>query len=239
MLRRLAWPTAALAIAVMFRKDIRSILARIRKAALPGGVAIDFEDEVRETKELATRIESAPSPHDRPKAAVLALTEANARMIDLGLKPIPSGLDMSYYKEIAVRDPALALAGLRIELEILIKNLAKGSGIDFSPRDSPTRILWSLRDASKITPEQFELAQRIVSLANQAIHGRTVSRTEADEIIDAARALVDDYLAWLSWGFKDGWVPPHPGIQRTSASLLTTRRLPWLFYGYGADLRDP
>jgi hypothetical protein len=206
--KALAWPITAAALALMFRQEIRAILARIRKAALPGGVAIDFEEQIRETKELATRIEAAPSPPDRPKTAVLPLTEANSRMIALGLKPTPSGLDMSYYKSIATQDPALALAGLRIELEILTKNLAKGWGIDVSPYESPSRILKRLREASAVTPDQLALAQRVLSLANQAIHGRTVSRTEADEIIDAASALVDDYLAWLSWGFEDGWHPP-------------------------------
>jgi hypothetical protein len=207
--RALAWPATAAAIALMFRKEIRAILARIRKAALPGGVAIDFEDQIRETRELATRVEATPSPPDRPKTAVLPLTEANARMIALGLQPIPSGLDMSYYRDIAARDPALALAALRIELEILTKNLAKGWGVNVSPHESPSRILRRLRDASAVTEDQFALAQRVLSLANQAIHGRTVSRTEAGEIIEAASALVDDYLAWLSWGFKDGWI--HPG----------------------------
>jgi hypothetical protein len=206
--KAIAWPITALAIGIMFRKEIRAILARIRKAALPGGVAIDFEDQIRETKELATRVETAPGPPDRPKTAVLPLTEANSRMIELGLKPTPSGLDMSYYKAIAVQDPTLALAGLRIELEILTKNLAKGFQIDFSARESPSRVLKRLREASAITPDQFALGQRILSLANQAVHGRTVSFEEANEIIDAATTLVDDYLAWLSWGFNDGWRSP-------------------------------
>ncbi len=206
--KALAWPVTALTIAMLFRKEIRAILARIRKAALPGGVAIDFEDQIRETKELATRVETAPGPPDRPRTAMLPLTEANSRMIALGLKPTPSGLDMSYYKAIAAQDPTLALAGLRIELEILTKNLAKGFQIDVSPRDSPSRVLRRLREASAITSDQFGLGQRILSLANQAVHGRTVSWQEADEIIDAATTLVDDYLAWLSWGFSDGWRSP-------------------------------
>jgi hypothetical protein len=206
--KALAWPVTAIAVALMFRKEIRAILARIRKAALPGGLAIDFEEQIRETTELATRIETAPSPPDRPKTAVLPLTEANSRMISLGLKPTPSGLDMSYYKAIATHDPTLALAGLRIELEILIKNLAKGFNIDVAPNEWASKVLRRLRDASAVTQDQFALGQRVFSLANQAIHGRTVSRHEADEIIDAANALAVDYLAWLSWGFKDNWHPP-------------------------------
>jgi hypothetical protein len=40
---------------------------------------------------------------------------------------------MNNYKTIAESDPTLALAGLRIELEILTRNLAKGFKGRFSP----------------------------------------------------------------------------------------------------------
>jgi hypothetical protein len=119
--KALAWPVAALLIALIFRREIRAILARIRKAALPGGVSIDFEEQILETKALATRIEDTLPATTRPQTAVLPLTEANSRMLSLGLKPTPSGLDLNYYRSIAAQDPTLALAGLRIELEILIR----------------------------------------------------------------------------------------------------------------------
>lgn len=206
--KALAWPVTALAIALIFRREIRAIIARIRKAALPGGVSIDFEEQILETKELATRIEAALPPPNRPQTAVLPLTEANSRMISLGLKPTPSGLDLTYYRSIAAQDPTLALAGLRIELEILTRNLARGNKIDVATYESPSRVLKRLLDASAVTEDQFALAKRVLSLANQAVHGRTVSRREAEEIIEAAQVLVDDYLAWLSWGFSDGWKSP-------------------------------
>jgi hypothetical protein len=216
--KALAWPVAALVIALIFRREIRAIIARIRKAALPGGVSIDFEEQILETKELATRIEATLPPPNRPQTAVVPLTEANSRMISLGLKPAPSGLDLSYYRSIAARDPTLALAGLRIELEILIRNLAKGFKIEVPPHESPSRVLRRLLDASAITEDQFALGKQVLSLANQAVHGRAVSHREAEEIIEVAQVLVDDYRAWLSWGFDDGWessnkeVVNRPGI---------------------------
>jgi hypothetical protein len=206
-LKAVVWPVTVLSVALIFRREIRGILKRIRKAALPGGVSIDFDEQILETKELATRIEAAPPAPNRPQTAVLPLTEANSRMISLGLKPTPSGLDLTYYKTIATRDPTLALAGLRIELEILTRNLAKGFKIDVSPHEPQSKILKRLLDASAITDDQFVLGKRVFSLANQAVHGRTVSRREAEEIIDAAQVLVDNYLAWLSWGFDDPWRP--------------------------------
>jgi len=157
--KALAWPVTALAIALIFRREIRAIIARIRKAALPGGVSIDFEEQILETKELATRIEAAPPPPNRPQTAGLPLTEANSRMISLGLKPTPSGLDLGYYRSIATQDPTLALAGLRIELEILIRNLAKGFKIDARTNESPSRVLTRLLDASAVTEDQFALGR--------------------------------------------------------------------------------
>jgi hypothetical protein len=53
----------------------------------------------------------------------------------------------------------------------------------------------------------MELAQKIFNVCNQAMHGRFVSREEAEEVIKAAEVLFAQYLAWLSWGFSDNWKP--------------------------------
>lgn len=206
-MRALAWPLTTLLLAAMFRKEIRAVLTRIRKAILPGGVSVDFEHEVRETKELAIRVESATPPPGRPETPSLPLTKANSRMIELGLTPSPSGLDLSYYKTISASDPNLALAGLRMEMEILARNLAKGFKVKSSPTDSIAVILRRLLDAHAITSDQFSLAKKILSILNEAVHGKSVPRWLAEEMIEAAQVLVNDYLAWLSWGFGGDWSP--------------------------------
>jgi len=48
-------------------------------------------------------------------------------MIKLGLAPMLSGLDIAYYRAKAETDPVLALAGLRIDLETMMRNVAVGS----------------------------------------------------------------------------------------------------------------
>src|SRR5437016_12438736 len=113
----LAWPTTTIIFVIAFRTPLTAILARLRKAALPGGVSIDFQEEIQKAKELSRQVDAVPVPADRRRTPAIPLTEANARMIGLGLQPVSSGLDMSYYREIAESDPTLALAGLRIELE--------------------------------------------------------------------------------------------------------------------------
>src|SRR5689334_25159438 len=119
-LKALAWPFVVLIIATIFRAPIRAILTRLRKADLPGGVKIDFGQEIEEAKTLsqqvAQQLPSFPSKKELSEMPSVPLTEANARMLNLGLQPSPSGLDMAYYRNLTSQDPNLALAGLRIEL---------------------------------------------------------------------------------------------------------------------------
>ena len=205
--KTLVWPITALVLASLFREPLSTILSRLRKAGLPGGVSIDFHDEIQEAKQISREVQALPPPADRPKRPAIPQTEANARMIALELKPTSSGLNMSYYLEIAERDPTLALAGLRIEVEVLANNLATGFKLQSRKAESLTSLLRRLRERGAITSEQMDLARRILDICNKAIHGQNVSHGEAIDVIEAASVLADDFLAWLSWGFDDNWAP--------------------------------
>ncbi len=210
-IKALAWPITALILAAIFHAPLKEILARLRKAVLPGGVSIELQDEIQKAKELSRQVEAAPTPSDRPRTPMIPLTEANARLLSLGLQPVSSGLDMSYYREIAQTDPTLALAGLRIEIEILVKNIAAGFKVEHKKVEPVSSLLRRLLDHGAITHEQAELARKILSICNKAIHGQTVSQEEAQEVIDAAAVIARDFLAWLSWGFDDNWRPKSLG----------------------------
>lgn len=203
----LAWPITTIILVVAFRTSLTAILARLRKAGLPGGVSIDFQEEIQRAKELSRQVEALPAPADRRRTPAIPLTEANARMISLGLQPVSSGLDMSYYLEIAQTDPTLALAGLRIEIETLAKNIAVGFKVERKKNEPVGSLLQRLLEHGAITYEQAELTRKILNICNKAIHGRTVSQQEAQEVIDAAAVLARFFLAWLSWGFDDNWKP--------------------------------
>ncbi len=205
--RVLAWPITVLVLALIFRAPLRAILSRLRKAGLPGGVSIDFQEQILEAKQLSERVEALPPPAERPKPPAIPLTEANARMISVGLRPTASGLDLAYYREIAQNDPTLALAGLRIELEVMANNIAVGFKLTPHKNEPLNSLLSRLTAKGAITSEQLELTRKILSLCNQAIHGRTVTKEEAEEVIDAAKVLTQGYLNWLSWGFPDDWKP--------------------------------
>ena len=128
-------------------------------------------------------------------------------MLQLGLRPSPSGLDMSYYRSLADQDPNLALAGLRIEIDILARNLAKGFKVPVNDRESGARLIRRLYDGGSVTSEQMQLTMKVLQVCDAAVHGTPVSREEADDVIGLAEVLADQYLAWLSWGFDDGWTP--------------------------------
>ena len=201
------WPITVLVLTLLFRREIKKALGRLRKAGFPGGISVDLQEEVQEVQALSDKVESTPTPPERRVRASIPLTDANARMLSLGLTPTQSGLDIAYYRNIAEAEPVLALAGLRIEFETLARNLAKGFKLTVGPRDSVNRILSGLNNVGAITSDQLKLAQRVLRLCNQAIHGSPVSRRQAEDVISAVEVLFRDYLAWLSWGFEDSWKP--------------------------------
>ncbi len=116
-LRTLVWPTTVVILSLLFRREITRVFARLSKAVLPGGFSFDLREEVQELKQLSEKVQSAPPSEEQRATPSIPLTEANARMVKLGLTPTLSGLDISYYRARAETDPVLALAGLRIDLE--------------------------------------------------------------------------------------------------------------------------
>jgi hypothetical protein len=212
-IKALVWPAVAIGFGLAFKKQIGELIARVRHAKLPGGIDLDFPEVIAEAKRLSAKVEATPAevPTERKRLPSIPLTEANARMIKLGLRPSPSGLDMGYYRALASQDPNLALAGLRIEIDILARNLAKGFNTQIQERDTGTRLLRKLYDSGAVTAEQMQLGIKVVQLCNAAVHGTPVSREEAESVIDIATVLSEQFLAWLSWGFGDGWTPPQKG----------------------------
>lgn len=203
-IKALIWPIFALICVIMFRRSIIGLIPRLKNAELPGGVKFDFQEAIEQAQQLKQEILSAHKPPDtQPKVGkLIQLTEANARMIALGLQPSPSGLDLGYYRALIEQDPNIGLAGLRIELEVLGRNLAKGFNIPLSSRDgSAMNIFRKLLDNGAITNLQFQLLKKVIELCNAAIHGVRVTKEQADSILDTMKFLADDYIAWLSWGF--------------------------------------
>lgn len=202
-LKVIIWPMSVVCTFLLFRKQVAGLLARINRAQLPGGFSVDLAEQIQEAKALSVRAKEAPPRLRRSKGPAIPLTEANRRMIQLRLRPSPSGLDMAYYEDLAEQDPNIALAGLRIELDILARNLATGFEVPIEPSDFGNRLLRKLYSADAIDEPQFRLSQKILQVCNAAAHGESISYEQAMSIIESAGVLAGQYIDWLSWGFPD------------------------------------
>lgn len=199
------WPITIFIILLIFQNQIGDLFHRIKKAELPGGINIEtFPEQLQLAKEISKEVKKERLEKNlENQKPIIHLTDANKRMISLGLAPSPSGLDMSYYRNLSKQDPNIAFAGLRMEIDLMIKNLAKGFKIEISDSESTDDKLRNLRDNDAITDNQFDLIKKIIKLCNNAIHGLKVTDEDANAILDIATVLRDDYITWLSWGFND------------------------------------
>ncbi len=200
------WPATVITVILLFRQSINKLLSRVKKAKLPGGISVEtFPEKLEEARILSSQIQNEQEKQIQKNISsqpLIPLTEANSKMIKRGLTPSPSGLDLSYYQNLAERDPNIALAGLRIEMDAMLKNLAKGYKIAVSKSDSASSLVRKLRDNGAITSKQAELAKIIIRLCNAALHGLKVTDAQVKEILDIASVLRDQYISWLSWGFQ-------------------------------------
>jgi len=197
----LVWPIVVLTSMLLFRTQLRTILWRLQRADLPGGVSLNIQQEVEAASALARR---AAQQVGRVPLAVSGRTtharlDVNERALALGLQPSPSALNFATYRALAAHDPNLALAGLRIELEILLSNMARRFTPGVPAAAPAAHVLQDLRDSGVLSADQARLIQHIMRLCTAAIHGAVVIREQAETILDAATVIRDAYLRWLVW----------------------------------------
>lgn len=201
----IVWPSVTIFIIVHFKKEIIKLFERAKKVELPGGISIEaFEDKLEEAKKLDKEIKSERKPEmiEIIEQISISDSEANAKMVENGLRPSPSGLDLNYYRQIAKSDMSLAAAGLRMEFELLIRNLATGFKIKSLPNEPIPSLIKKLGSRFSITDKQIEFVQVIFQLTNYASHDGLVTERQFEEVLELGETLVDDYIAWLDWNFK-------------------------------------
>ena len=54
--KALVWPVTVLALSFSFRSEIKRVLARLRKAVLPGGVSVDFRRKFTRSKSYRKKL---------------------------------------------------------------------------------------------------------------------------------------------------------------------------------------
>lgn len=130
----------------------------LKSLELPGGWKIEFQE-----------LEKA-----RKKAEKAGLLSKKNRK-----KKAPS----YSFESILDKDPNLALAGLRIELEKRLVQIAKLNKLDVN-RASVGQLLRLLNQKQILTPEESSALADMSGLLNAAVHGADVDKRAADWAID-------------------------------------------------------
>ena len=197
----LVWPAVVVLALFKFTGPLSALIGRLQAATLPGGVDLDFRKELKEAQWIAEDIRA--NPEKLPDAyQKVELTDVNHRLLELGLMPSPSGLNFKIYRDLISEDPVLALAGLRTEVDAMIRNLASGFGVDLTGTPSTTAMLEKLYREGAIYQRQYNLGQKVVQLCNAAIHGEPIGRADAEAVMQIAEVLASEYVDWLGWGFQ-------------------------------------
>ena len=126
----------------------------------------------------------------RPLIERLEQTTARGDQVGLLATVAQSALAPEFsFQLVADEDPALALAGLRIEIEKRLVQLAWTNNIDV-PRAGVSRLLRALGERGLISREERSVLEDLVGLLNSAAHGGTVDGRLARWALDAGRRLL-------------------------------------------------
>ncbi len=192
----LAWPTVVVIGVVLFRLELSALIASLEHLKLPGGAELDWKRQVREAEQAAERVDATPRAATSPTQPAQA--QLSSRLQEHGLLSSPTNYDWEYYSKLAESDPNLALAGLRMEIERMLQNMARVSGVEYDPfRTTPNRFIGLLRSKDVLGPEEYDLLRSVISVANAALHGRDVTEGDAQRTIQSASAFKDSYLAFM------------------------------------------
>lgn len=217
----LIWPAVALTAIVMFRVQVRTLMASLRHVKLPGGTELDWQRELRAAEQAAEQVEASPRAAEAP-VATEGVAQLSMDLYRYGFLPSSTGYDWTYYKQIAERDPNLALVGLRMEIERMLQNMAAVSRVTYDPvRTSLGKFAGLLRSREVLEQSEYDLLRSIINVANAALHGRDVSVDDARRVIEWAEAFKDTYLSFMAGSLDrmeaEGIQPPWPGAPAMGA----------------------
>ena len=132
------------------------------------GAKFIFKEEIRKTEKLINVFGTAKLK-----------TEVSASLTVVKLKE----LDLDNVKKLLDSDPALALAALRIEIEKNLKSIAGKLDLPMKDKRSITEIIVNLKRKEIFSHGQVLVLRNIIQMCNKAIHGVSISKSEAKEIV--------------------------------------------------------
>lgn len=166
-LAHILWPSLAIdavALALIVIAILPWLAPLVKSLEIPGGWKVEFQ----ELQKAASRAESAGL---------------------LAAEP-PSSAGKFSFQSVAKRDPNLALAGLRIELEKRLSQLADAHGLKSDRPVGIGQLLRMLTQHEVLTNEERSVLADMVNMLNAAVHGASVDNRTADWAIDVGPRLL-------------------------------------------------
>jgi len=166
-LAHLLWPSIsidAITLVLVVIAILPWLTPLVKSLELPGGWKIGFQ----ELQKAASRADTA------------GLLAAEA----------PKAEESFSFQAIASRDPNLALAGLRIEIEKRLAELAEVSGTEQRRAMGIGQLLRNLTQHEVLTNEERSVLSDMVNMLNAAVHGASVDPRSADWAIDIGPRLL-------------------------------------------------
>src|SRR5690349_9525540 len=122
------------------------------------------------------------------------LQDVAAKAGDAGLlSHAPPAVEAEYaFQSVADRDPNLALAGLRIELEKRLVRLAEANGIG-TAMQGMGRLLHSLASRGILSEDEESVLSDLVHLLNAAVHGASVDPRATEWAMDVGPLLIQSF----------------------------------------------
>ena len=122
------------------------------------------------------------------------LQDVAAKAGDAGLlSHAPPAVETEYaFQSVADRDPNLALAGLRIELEKRLVRLAEANGIG-TALQGMGRLLHSLASRGILSEDEESVLSDLVHLLNAAVHGASVDPRATEWAMDVGPLLIQSF----------------------------------------------
>jgi len=197
--KTLAWPTVVVVAAVLFRNELAALIQRLHKMKLPGGAEFNFNEAVTSIEKSSKETSRSLKP---PRAGQRIVRDTRQKVNDFvqksGLMASQSGYDFGYYQDIAQRDPNLALAGIRMELERMFYNMLVLNGEDVDRRRfSAGQYLGILRSREIIPPSLHNLLAQTIEVGNAAIHVADIDKDMSLRVINSLEVFMSFYLDWI------------------------------------------
>lgn len=134
-----------------------------KSVELPGGLKVEFQEVERaSTLARAAGLGNGDSQADHPEYS---------------------------FQIVAEHDPNLALAGLRIEIERRLCNLARQHGYQ-GRAYGIGNLLRHLESQSLLSREESRAIEEIVKILNEAIHGASIDRRTAQLALDTGTSML-------------------------------------------------